>query len=302
MTLNTEKGGNKKFLSIIIGFAVSLTIFIVIYILSLLQKGWVYENLIPREYVKYFVFILPGELWTDTILLYLFPLAIYGLFHIIAPYTTLFFLKLHRIFYRSKKRFHYGIVKLGHQVKPFMLFRRSVIVSLFAFSVSALIVQAGLGSLFRVGMMEDSALNEAEAIFLGTFIIIPIVLLIFLPLWLLEDSGIVICKLYADRRRPPLIEGTHAPFVNVLQGYAGISTVIILVTYIVRTLAESVGPSILTPIIMIVLPFFITGLISFAVYAYEKNIPKLIGKIQPHLTKLNIYEIEIPTFDEMKRN
>ena len=301
MTLNTDKGGNRKFLSIIIGFAVSLAIFIVIYVLSILQKRWVNVQLIPPEYVGDFVFILYGPLWTDTILLYLFPLAIYGLFYLIAPYTTTFFLRLHQMFYRSKKRFHYGIVKLGPQVKPFMLFRRSVIVSLFAFSVSALIVQAGLGSLFRVGINEELALHRAEAIFLGTFIIIPIVLLIFLPLWLLEDSGIVICKFYSDRRRPPLIEGTHAPFVNILQGYAGISTIIILLTYIVLTIKESFGPSILTPIIMIFLPFIITGLISFAVFAYEKKIPKLIEKIQPSLEKLNISEIEIPTFDEMKR-
>ncbi len=302
MTLDTEKKGNRKFLSTVIGFAVSLTIFFVIYILSILQKNWAMGDLIPHEYIIDFVAILPGPLWTDTILLYLFPLTIYGLFHLIAPYITIFFLRLHQMIYRSKKRFHYGIIKLGTRVKPFMLFRRSVIVSLFAFSISALIVQAGFGSLFRLGIMEGSALNEAEAIFLGTFLIISIVLLLFLPLWLLEDSGIVICKLYSDRRRPPLIEGTHAPFVNILQGYAGISTIIILVTYIVQTLGESVGPSILTPIILIVLPFFVTGLISFAVYVYEKNVPKLIEKIQPRLDRLNISEIEIPTFDELKRN
>jgi hypothetical protein len=210
---------------------------------------------------------------------------------------------LHQLVYRSKKRFFYGVVKLGSRVKPFMLFRRSLIVSLFSFSISALIVQAGLGPLFREGMMPDLALNEAEAIFLGTFFIISIVLLLFFPIWLLEDSGVVIYRNYPGQRRPPLIEGTHAPYINVLQGYAGISTIIILVTYIAATFAESgFSPATLTPIILILLPFFITGLFSFAVYAYEKNLPNLIRKIQPKLEKLNLSEIEIPIYDEMKKS
>ncbi|UCD00947.1 MAG: hypothetical protein JSV23_08685 [Promethearchaeota archaeon] len=57
----------------------------------------------------------------------------------------------------------------------------------------------------------------------------------------------------------------------------------------------------MTPIILILLPFFITGLFSFAVYLYEKEIPNLISKIQPRLDKLNLSEIEIPTYEEMKK-
>jgi len=302
MTEETEKRERyKKFLSTIIGFAISLTIFVIIYILSILQKEWIaWGNLIPPEYVSHFVAILPGPLWTDTILLYLFPVVAFGLFYLISPYTTIFFIKLHQLIYRSKNRFNYGIIKLGPKVKPFMLFRRSLIASLFSFSISALIVQAGLGPLFRAGMMPDSALNESEAIFLGNFFIISFVLLIFFPIWLLEDSGVVICRFYPGKRRPPLIEGTHAPYINILQGYAGISTLIVLVTYITSALAEAIGPSLLTPIILIVLPLFVSGLISFAVYIYEKNLPKLMKKIQPRLDKLNLPEITIPTFEELK--
>ncbi|UCC18460.1 MAG: hypothetical protein JSV62_10120 [Promethearchaeota archaeon] len=304
MTGETEsREGIKKFLSTIFGFLISLAIFVVIYVLSILQRDWMIGDLIPPEYVTHFVAILPGPLWTDTILLYLFPIASFAVFYFISPYTTIFFIKLHQLIYRSKKRFNYGIVKLGSQMKPFMIFRRSLIVSLFSFSISALIVQAGGWSLFRAGGVLNPILNEAEGIFLGTFFIIPFVLLLFFPIWLLEDSGVVIFRNYPEKRRPPIIEGTHAPYINVLQGYAGISTIIILITYVTATLAESgLGPAVLTPIILIVLPFFITGLFSFAVYFYEKNIPKLLNKIQPRLDKLNLSDIEIPKFNEMKKN
>ncbi|MFX1420290.1 MAG: hypothetical protein ACFE9N_15375 [Promethearchaeota archaeon] len=304
MIEKTEKReGINKFLSTIFGFLISLAIFAVIYILSILQRDWMTLNLIPPEYIHYFVSILPGPLWTDTILLYLFPVASFGIFYLISPYTTIFFIKLHQFIYRSKKRFNYGIIELGHQMKPFMIFRRSLIVSLFSFSVTALIVQAGGQSLFRAGPILDPVLHEAEAIFLGTFIIIPIVLLLFFPIWLLEDSGVIVFRNYPRKRRPPVIEGTHAPYINILQGYAGISTIIILVTYISATLvASGFGAAILTPIILIVLPFLITGLFSFAVYFYEKTLPKLIKKIQPRLDKLNLSEIEIPKFDEMKKH
>lgn len=294
----------KKFLSLMFGFLISLTLFAVIYGLAVIQKELGIPDLVPPEYVSYFIAILPGPLWTDTIFLYLFPIASFALFFLISPYTTIFFIKLHKLIYRSKKRFNYGIVKLGSKMKPFMLFRRSIVVSLFSFSISALIVQAGGMKLFRAGVVLNPTLHEAEAIFLGTFFIIPFVLLLFFPFWLLEDSGIVICRFYYGKRKPPIIEGTHSPYINVLQGYAGISTLIILVTYIIRTLAETspLDPAILTPIILIFLPFIITGLFAFPVLIYEKTIQKLFRRIQPSLNKLNLTEIQIPTFDEMKKS
>ena len=99
--------------------------------------------------------------------------------------------------------------------------------TLFSLSVAGLLIQAGLGHLFRENLVVGSALNEAEALFLATFFIIPFVLLLFLPIWFLEDAGIVIYRNYPGQQRTPVLEGVHAPFLNVLQGYAGISTIIV---------------------------------------------------------------------------
>ncbi|MFX1371797.1 MAG: hypothetical protein ACFFCE_08045 [Promethearchaeota archaeon] len=73
-------------------------IFVIIYFLAIIQhEKNTPEPLIPIEYVKYFVAILPGELWTDTILLYIFALIAFGIFYLIAPYITTFLLKQHRL-------------------------------------------------------------------------------------------------------------------------------------------------------------------------------------------------------------
>ena len=292
----------ERYITIMIGFILSLMLFGVIYLLAIIQKIVGTVDLVPKEYLTHFIAFLPGELWSDMILLYLFPLISFGIFYLILPYTTLFLIKLHKLIYLSRNRFHYGVVKMGPRRKPFFLFRRSLIVTLFSFSIAALIIEAGFGHLFRENMMAGSALNEAEALFLATFFIIPFVLLLFLPIWFLEDSGIVICRQYVGQQRTPVIEGTHAPYLNVLQGYAGISTLIILIIYVNATFAESgFGPAILTPIILIILPFLITGLLVLALFFYERFNPHLIKRIRPTIEKLNLSEIIIPTFDEMRR-
>ncbi|MFX1374278.1 MAG: hypothetical protein ACFFA0_00560 [Promethearchaeota archaeon] len=293
----------KKYFTLIFGFFISLLVYGVVYLLALISKpGSGIPPLVPPEYVKYFVAVLPGPLWTDIIFLYILPIISLLIFITIAPYTTVFFIKLHRIIFLAKKRkIHYGRLELGIKTKGIYIFRRSLVASLFAFSMAALLVQAGLGELFRTNIMEDSVLNEAEAIFLGTFFMIPIILLLFFPIWILEDSGVVIYRTYSGFRRPPYLEGSHTPFQSVLEGYAGISTLIILIVYIFGSIKE-VGiddPAILTPIILIVLPFLLTGLFAIPVFIYERTLSKILTKVKKRLGNLDIAIIEIPPFEDM---
>jgi len=132
----------ERYITIMIGFILSLMLFGVIYLLAIIQKIVGTVDLVPKEYLTHFIAFLPGELWSDMILLYLFPLISFGIFYLILPYTTLFLIKLHKLIYLSRKRFHYGVVKMGPRRKPFFLFRRSLIVTLFSFSIAALIIGA----------------------------------------------------------------------------------------------------------------------------------------------------------------
>ncbi|MFX0023273.1 MAG: hypothetical protein ACFE9S_13180 [Candidatus Hermodarchaeota archaeon] len=292
----------ERYLTIFIGFILSLALFVAIFILGWIQMSLGTISLIPPEYLEFFIKFLPGKLLTDAILLYLFPLISFGIFYLIAPYTTMILIKLHKLIYLSRKRFQYGIIDLGPRRKPLFLFRRALIVTLFSLSAAGIIIQAGLGYLFRENLVVGSALNEAEALFLATFFIIPFVLLIFLPIWFLEDAGIVIYRNYTGQQRTPVLEGVHAPFLNVLQGYAGISTIIVLIIYIGRSFGELgvLDPALLTPIILIILPFLTTGIMSLALFLYEKYNFNLLNRIQPTIKKLNLSPISVPTFDEMK--
>ncbi|MFW9877184.1 MAG: hypothetical protein ACFFG0_29185 [Candidatus Thorarchaeota archaeon] len=76
------------------------------------------------------------------------------IFVAIAPYTTIFILKLQKAIFREKKRkIQYGRLELSIKIQRLYIFRRSLVASIFAFSVNALLVQAGLGFLFRMNIV-----------------------------------------------------------------------------------------------------------------------------------------------------
>jgi hypothetical protein len=293
----------ERYITIFIGFLLSSLLFFTIFFLGWIQRILGTVDLVPQEYLTHFIAFLPGPLWSDMILLYLFPLIAFGIFYLLAPYTTVLLIKLHKLIYLSRKRFQYGIIKLGQRRKPIFLFRRALIVTLFSLSVAGILIQAGLGHYFRAGVWTLQAVNEAEALFLATFFVVPIILLLFLPIWFLEDAGIVIYRSYSGQQRTPVIEGVHAPYLNILQGYAGISTLIVLIFYIGSSFAAlpPLDPALLTPIILIILPFLITGLMSFALFLYERLNPNLLKRNQRIFEKLNLSQIMIPSFDEMRK-
>ena len=305
--------GLKKYIIVIIGFIISICVFATIYILSELAKNSP-DPLIPREYVSDFVVIIPSflclpqsgfcvpGLFTDIPILYLIPIVVVLIIYAIGPYLLIIYLQLHKLTTKISTKTQYGIVEPGKNVGAFKLFRRALIVSLFAFSITAILIQAGYGDSFRGNYIEDSVLSNAEALFLGTFFISGIVLIIFIPIWLLEDTGIVGYKHDKQKRHPPKIEGISSLYSSILEGYAGISTVFILISYIIKSLEviQPGSPAILTPIILIFLPFIITGLFAIPLMIYEALLPKATKRILKKLIKYNLHYIDIPEFDEVK--
>ncbi|MFX1295338.1 MAG: hypothetical protein ACFFD2_10860 [Promethearchaeota archaeon] len=288
----------------IISFVLSLAVYLVIIILGIISKPGF--DLIPNEYISEFIQILPGSIYTDLILIYIIPILFFFLFYFIAPFFVTFYIRVHKFFYRILRRpSKYGIFKSGLTVKAGRLFYRSFIVSLFSFAISALIVQMGYGGLFRPGFesVPEKILGEAEAIFLGTFILCAFIIILFFPIWLLEDSGVVSYRVFHGERMPVDIQGAHSVYYNILLGYAGLSTIITLVYYIGATLGV-VGltdPALFTPIILIVLPIILTGLFSIPIYLYERFYDRMYTRLQLKLAKFNFPKIDIPKFEEMKR-
>ena len=267
-----------------------------------MQKAGFFDpvSIIPIEYLEDFVYILPGPLYIDVIILYTLPILIFLLFAWIAPYMVIGVKKLHEFSFSFRTKPEYYIVEIGKERKSITLISRALFIGFLSFSMAALLTQMGLGKLFRP-KFSDFILHKAEAIFFGTFLFTSIALFVFLPLWLVEDSGIISIRTFGDDRRPPSIKSPHMLFHNLLEGYAGVSVVFALYTYITKTFEhldyDFTDPAILTPLILIVLPFIVTGLFAIPLILYEKNLPDILAKVYK---KVDISFIFIPLFDGLK--
>lgn len=304
----------RKNISLIATFFVSLALLVGIMVAHEVKIGNPPQNLVPHEYITEFVVVLPGTIYTDTLLIYLFPIIGFGIFYLVAPLVLFVLLAIHKLVKRGAK---YGIDQVGPKIRGKDLFSRTLLVNFFSFSVASLLVQLGFAGIFRAGIAPSTdtqayTLNQAEAVFLGTFLFTTIGMLLFIPLWLMEDSGLVMYKVHPGFRKTPDIEGTHGMYLNILKGYAGISTVLSLVVYTYNTfmvLDDPVqpgyqldwkNPALLTPLILIALPFIITGLFSIPLVLYEKLLPGMVKRLQPVLKKLGYTPIKVPALEDIQ--
>ncbi len=98
-----------KYMWLFVGFAISIAAFATIIVLSILQKDSP-KPLIPKEYVKFFVAFLPGELYSDLIFLYVIPIGMVLLFLVIGVPMVRGLVKVHGLAHRRAK---FGINPLG---------------------------------------------------------------------------------------------------------------------------------------------------------------------------------------------
>jgi len=298
----------KKYLPLIIGFIISILLFVSIYVLHLVSNS-IGLNLIPPEYIYVFIPLLPGPMLTDVILLYLFPVVIYLLINLISPSLVRFLYRINKLTFIFRKAPDYGFLKVGTEFRASRIFFRAFLVNLFAFGSSAILFQLGAGNLFRAtpggGGSIPEGLYVAEAIFFGTFFLASLSMLLFLPAWYMEDSGLIAYRHFPDQRRTPIIEGVHKWYTNVLEVYTGFTTIITLFQVITKAFPDAgFGPAILTPIIVIISPLILTGLLALPIYLYEKNMEKIQSRIYKKFAKYNLQHIAIPLFndlDETKR-
>ena len=117
----------------------------------------------------------------------------------------------------------------------------------------------------------------------------------------MEDSGFMAYRHIPNNRRTADIEGLHALLYRILKGYAGFSTIISLGHYIYSALYQLdwnfTQPAILTPLILIVLPILVIGLIYFPILLHEKNIAKNTLRLKNAFKMKKM--IDIPTFDKI---
>ena len=293
----------KSKIFLISSFILMLALIATILILFVVSNA-IHLSLIPSEYIFEFVNILPGPIYTDVLILLVLPFLV-GAFYIqIAPKLVSGLYKLNKFSYIFRKTPNYGIFDKGFEIKFSSYFYRSIMVGLFTFGTSALLVSIFGAEIFRVNFDSGApqALLIAEGIFFGCFFLTFLGLALFMPIWILEDSGLIEFRIFEGNRKAPMIEGVHKFYKNVLGIYSGLSTLGAYYTVISNTflVLQPTDPGLLTPIILMVLPIILTGFYAIPLFLYEKKLPKIQTKIHNHLYKIGIPKIAVPSFDELK--
>ncbi|MFW9771238.1 MAG: hypothetical protein ACFFBY_00630 [Promethearchaeota archaeon] len=307
----------KKYLPIFICFLFSLIVFVSFLILGILTFNNPSLDLIPIEYIRWFLPLLPGPIYTDIILFYVFPILCYFIFYFISPYLLQLLFKINKISFILRKKPEYGFLDLKNDIKSSRILYRALILSLFTFSTAIIIMQI-YRSIFNVPpqmfrMVLPSTydpdllpLYTAEATFFMTFFVASFCSLIFLPIWLLEDSGLMIYRTFPDQRRTPVIEGVHLSYFKVLETYTGLATIFAYIRQIILTFEIIINspvlfdPAILTPLIVLFLPIIVTGLLAIPIYLYETLLSRKKKQIYKRFSTYNLPRFTIPELKELK--
>ncbi len=295
----------KKYFILDLGFILSLVIYLFIYFAGILARlGIVEKNIVPPEYLTDFVWLIPGPLITDIIVLYVLPVLFLVLSLKITPKLLPGLIKIHKFTYIGRTKPQYGMIELTQKRLPIVLMRRAIILGFLSFSISAYVVNLGFGGLFRSNIAPNDpgrTLNIAEAMFLATFFFTSITLLLYLPIWLMEDSGLIFYRTFSNNNRIPNLRGINRLYDEILEFFTGISTVLLLINIIIRcfNVLNPGDVAILTPLILIVLPLFVTGLFAIALIFYEKKLPEIVKVVHEKLLKRGFPLISIPDFDDL---
>lgn len=293
----------KSKIFLISSFILMLALIATILILYVVSEI-IHLNLIPREYIFEFVNIIPGPIYTDVLILLILPFLVGGFYILIAPRIVSGLYRINKFSYIFRKTPNYGIFDKGAEIKFSSYFYRSIMVGLFTFGTSALLVNIYGYQLFRVNFEigAPTAMLHAEGIFFGCFFLTFLSLALFMPVWILEDSGLIGYRIFEGNRKAPLVEGVHKFYSNVLEVYSGLSTIIAYYSVITKTfqVLQPTDPGLLTPIILMVLPVILTGFYALPLFLYEKKLSKIQSRIHDHLNKIGIPKIVIPSFDEVK--
>lgn len=293
----------KSNIFLLVSFILMVALIVAILILYIITPI-VRISLIPSEYVFDFVNIIPGPIFTDMLILLSLPLLVGGFYILIAPWLVAGLYRINRLTYIFRKAPNYGIFDKGSEIKFSTYLYRSLMVGLFTFGTSTILVNLFGSGIFRVSFESEIApgLLYAEGTFFGCFFLTFVSLALFMPVWILEDCGLVEYRIFEGSRKTPLIEGIHKFYSNVLEVYSGFST--ISAYYMVITKSFIVlhpgDPALLTPIVLIFLPMILTGFYAIPLFIYEKKLPKIQSKIHTHLQSLGIRKIVIPSFDDLK--
>mgnify|MGYP006286232777 CR=1 FL=1 len=237
---------------------------------------------ILRTVPQDFVWLIPGRTHIDLIITF-----------IVVPIIMCFLLPFSYLFtflnFKITKLFqvHYEYYYIDLKQKPFParhLFQRALIPVLVAIAISQLVNSVPFFTYYITREVVSSI------IFLA-ILITPIVCILFIPLWIYKDAGIIKVRKKSDKRIPPDIHPYGKIQYQSYRGFAGITTPITYFIIIFPNLQSANYVS----LIVLLFPFFLIGLYMPLLILYEARVEKISEKI---VRKLNLPPLQIENIDK----
>jgi hypothetical protein len=251
------------------------------------------------EGVEDLTFLIPVRslIFDSAYVFFLSPLLMMILIQVFSTLMARFFLKLHTVM--KLKRYDYYVLKETYEkLSYWSMAKRVLLLAFFAFSFGIFLSQLIPVEIIIAPNPSVTAVTPFLKASATSNFILPFVILIFEPIWLLRDSS-VICSLKEEKRKKqrrllPDIEGIYHYFQSNLSGYVGIGAliaIVLLMFHAIQSLHPELGELADIPGILLT-PFM------FAVYAlpalvfHELRLNKLRQKLVKKLSQKGIRSIE----------
>jgi hypothetical protein len=199
--------------------------------------------------------------------------------------------KLHSII--KFKKYNYAILKINEKKLNFKgIFFRALILGFFALSIGIVMIQ----------FIDENFIIIKNPVLLGlllisTFFILPFLMIILSPIWLLKDIGIM-CgrikkRLKEDQRQLPDIEGVYRIYNSYIMGYSGITSIVSIILIIYNTIISRMGSTELIFLPFgIIAPFYSVAISILPILFYEWRLPKFREKLISKLLTKGIKTID----------
>ncbi|NWF96607.1 MAG: hypothetical protein HXY34_10750 [Candidatus Thorarchaeota archaeon] len=244
--------------------------------------------------------LLPGDIMIDLVWTYVIALVcgvVVVLFS--APLARLFWYA-HRIAKGGNQNYYIQRRTGNAGISPHRrLFTPAIAALGFAFSLSSPTVQSlvFVTENFTSLGEHDFAIRTAMPVLFISILVATFVLLIFTPIWLLEDAGLITEKKTTGSRVTADIEGVGQFFIKYLRGFAGLSTVIGYLLLGVQMVdwyqAISANPELMYPLfvyfipvtVVFAAPLIVLAPISIVNLFYETSLKKNARSLVSQMTK-----------------
>ncbi|MFW9784372.1 MAG: hypothetical protein ACFFFB_18985 [Candidatus Heimdallarchaeota archaeon] len=226
------------------------------------------------------------------------PLIMMILIQCFSVIFSVFFFKIHRIM--KLNRYDYYILKETYlKLNYWSIAKRVLLLGFFSFSIGIFLSQIIPEEII---IAPSPSVYEAPTPFLKasttSYFVLPFLILILEPIWLLRDSSIM-CSLKNEKRKKekrllPDVEGVYHYFHSIFSGYVGIGAIfgmIVLMFGAIQSLHPELGELADIPGI-ISTPFMLSIIPLPALMFHELRLNSLRSKLTKILSKKGVRSIE----------